>query len=326
MQSKTAVLLVNLGTPTSTSTKAVRVFLREFLSDHRVIDLPEPLRSLLVKCLIVPFRSNKTAHAYRSVWTEEGSPLLVNSRKLQQKLTSKLNNNNTNSIQEDYDVWLAMRYGEPTLKSIMNQLEHNNYTRIIILPLYPQYASATSGSVLEKSLKYLSDFRYFPKICCVNEFYLDSGYIRSISSILKRYLNDNAHVLFSYHGLPQRQAKLTNYSEQCYATTDAVVKTLNLSPDNYSTSFQSRLGRLPWTTPYTSDIIKDLRKKNISNLLVVCPSFVTDCLETLEEIEIRLKDDWLQLGGQSLTLVPCLNDDDVWVESLADYIKTNCSI
>ncbi len=329
MQSKTAVLLVNLGTPTSTSLKAVRVFLREFLLDPRVIDLPAPIRNILVNCFIVPFRGFKTAQAYREIWTNEGSPLLVNSRKLQQKLNKNLNNKNSHSHQADsstenttYDVLLAMRYGQPTLKSIMDQLEHNNYTRIIILPLFPQYASATSGSALEKSLKYLSDFRYFPEICCINEFYLNSGYLQSVAAILKKHLTANQHVLFSYHGLPERQAKQTGYSEQCYATTKGIVEVLQLSKENYSTSFQSRLGKLPWTGPYTVDIIKDLRKRNIKDLLVVCPSFVTDCLETLEEIGVQLTEEWLELGGTSLKLVPCLNDDDHWVESLAQLIKT----
>ena len=327
MQSKTAVLLVNLGTPTSTSTKSVRVFLREFLTDSRVIDLPGPLRQLLVNCLILPFRSTKTAHAYKQVWTKDGSPLLVNSRKLQQKLTSILNNNNSHTYQEDtskntYEVLLAMRYGEPKLKSILNQLDNNNYTRIIIVPLYPQYASATNGSVLEKSLKYLSDFRYFPEICCINEFYSHPSYVNSLAHSLTTYINTEQHILFSYHGLPEKQSNETGYSKQCVATTELVAKQLNLNPEHYSTSFQSRLGKLPWTRPYTIEIIKTLRERGIKNLLVISPSFITDCLETLEELDIRLREEWLKLGGESFTLVPCLNDDDVWVTALANIIKS----
>lgn len=337
MKANTAVLLVNLGTPSQTSIKAIRIFLREFLQDHRVIDLPGPLRWLLVNCIIVPFRSFKTAHAYKRIWTNNCSPLLIHSRNLQQRLNEYLNNYNNNQShvnqEKHYDVCLAMSYGEPKLKTILNQLEQKNYTRIIILPLYPQYASATSGAVLEKSLKYLSDFRYFPEICCINEFYLDSGYINSLANMIAHYfpvnnLDNNHHLLFSYHGIPERQLRLTKiynpdrcYRSQCLATTKTVAEKLNLNSNYYSTSFQSRLGKLKWIEPYTEDIIKSLREKNITKLTVVCPSFVADCLETLEEINIRLKEKWFKLGGTDFTLVPCLNDNDLWVESLAKLIN-----
>ncbi|MBP9722036.1 MAG: ferrochelatase [Gammaproteobacteria bacterium] len=329
MNSNTAVLLVNLGTPTSTSTTDVRTFLREFLIDHRVIDLPGPLRMLLVYGLILPFRTNKTVYAYKTIWTEQGSPLLINSRNLQQKLTLhlNLNNNNSNDQQEHFDVWLAMRYGKPKLKNILNQIEQNNYTRIIILPLYPQYASASSGSALEKSLKYLSDFRYFPKICCINEFYLHSGYIKSLARSIRSHFvsNSNNHLLFSYHGVPEKQNSLSSpsYSEQCKATTKAVAQELNLLPQDYTTCFQSRLGKLPWVRPYTDEVIKQLASQEVTNLTVICPSFIVDCLETLEEIDIRLRQTWLELGGKSFTFIPCLNDDHYWIEQLVNYIKRN---
>lgn len=354
MSSKTAVLLVNLGTPTSTSTKDVKAFIREFLLDSRVIDLPGPLRKLLVDGVIVPFRSTKTAKAYQKIWTKNGSPLLVNSQALQQKLNLQLNQktaiSDSDSVQDKYDVWLAMRYGKPKLNSILDQILQNNYTRIIILPLYPQYASASTGSVLEKSLKYLSDFRYIPKICCINEFYDDDGYIGSLANILFRHWQktSGSHILFSYHGIPQKQLQVPlgsqnnqpicnqnnpcniDYSKptkcyraQCYTTTHLVAQKLNLQPEEYSTSFQSRLGKLPWVGPYTEDIIKSLRDKNITDLTVICPSFVVDCLETTEEIGIRLRTLWLESGGTTFNLIPCLNDSPDWIEALAKLIYRN---
>lgn len=187
MNTKTAVLLINLGTPNALNKKSIKTYLREFLSDHRVINLPWFLRFLLVNAIIVPFRSSKTLEAYKAIWTTDGSPLLINSRRLQQKLELNLNNNLLHS-QQEFDVVLAMRYGEPSIKKSLTDLQQNNYTRIIIVPLYPQYASASSGSALEKSLKHVSDFGYFPKILCINEFYLLPGYTNCIANNIKKVI------------------------------------------------------------------------------------------------------------------------------------------
>jgi ferrochelatase len=354
MIQKTAVLLVNLGTPTDISNKAIKSYLREFLLDYRVINLPWILRYLLVNTVIVPFRSKTSLHAYKSIWTENGSPLLINSRNLQQKLRLQLNPETPQSKQEpQFDVWLAMRYGSPKLPDVLTKLQHNNYSRIIIVPLYPQYASASNGSVLEKSLKHLSEFRYFPKIICLNEFYTDIGYIKSMARLIKTHINNNktiehkdankSHLLFSYHGIPKNQLKLSKnsatvcednnpcpainfpnkcYRAQCYATSNAIAQELNLNPDQYSTGFQSRLGKLPWIRPYTDELIINLHNKGITTLNVVCPSFVADCLETLEEIGIRLKQEWLKIGGKEFNLIPCLNDDNDWINALAHLIVT----
>jgi ferrochelatase len=351
-----AVLLLNLGTPSANSQKAVRAYLREFLLDHRVIQLPWLLRWLLVTFIIAPFRSKKSAQAYKAIWTTEGSPLIVNSRNLQKNLQIKLNNTtqgvnqNTNA---NYDVWLAMRYGEPNLSDILDKIQKKTYTRITIVPLYPQYASASTGSALEKSLKYLSDFRYFPKICCINEFFYLPGYIKSVAKQITQTIahnnslrNSKYHILFSYHGIPENQMQLidpkkkpycsencenggscpkrdypkTCYRAQCYATTNMIAAELNLTEEQFTTCFQSRLGRTRWIEPYINNTIQKLLDQNIRNLVVVCPSFVADCLETLEEIGIRLKQEWLRNGGTSFTLIPSLNDDDMWVDTLANII------
>lgn len=345
---KTAIVLINLGTPDKPTPKSVKKYLREFLSDARVIELPWPIRFILVNAIIAPLRAKKSAHAYQQIWTKDGSPLLINSQKLQNKLQIKLNN----KLNNHYDVYLAMRYGNPKLSDVFNAMQQKNYTRITILPLYPQYASASCGSVLEISLKYLSDFRYFPEICCINEFYSHSSYISAISSHIKYYLNANTiennnkhHILFSYHGIPEKQLRLNNsnkncpcsnnqsclkinnnypsncYRAQCYATTSLIAKELNLNASQYTTSFQSRLGKLPWIKPYTDQILSNLINNNITDLTVVSPSFVADCLETLEELNINLKETWLKLGGKNFNYIPCLNDSDLWVDSLINIIN-----
>lgn len=351
---KTAVLLINLGTPNALNKKAIKSYLREFLLDARVVDIPWLLRYVLVNLIIVPFRSKNTLEAYSEIWTNEGSPLLVNSQKLLKKLQKNLNLQQ-NELHTDsttqYDVFLAMRYGAPSIESVLAHLQQNNYTRITIVPLYPQYASASTGSVLEKCLKHLSDFGYFPKINSLNEFYNEDGYIKSLANSIKPYLdnhiNNNVldpehHLLFSYHGIPKKQLALSKqknsacennqacpaknypagcYRAQCYATTRLIADQLNLDTTQFSTSFQSRLGKLPWIKPYTDELLTELRERNITKLTVACPSFVSDCLETIEEIGIRLKEDWLKLGGTEFNLVPCLNDNDDWVIALADIIK-----
>lgn len=356
MIQKTAVLLINLGSPNDISKKAIKSYLREFLLDERVINLPWLLRYLLVNTIIIPFRTKASFHAYKSVWTESGSPLLINSRNLQQKLRLQLNPEIPQSKQEpQFDIWLAMRYGNPKLPDVLTKLQHNNYTRIIIVPLYPQYASASNGSAVEKSLKHLSEFRYFPKILCLNEFYSDTGYIKSMANLIKKHAlhmenfgdthqsQKTSHLLFSYHGIPKNQLKLSEnpaslcadnspcpavnfpkrcYRAQCYATSKAIAQELNLDAAQYSTGFQSRLGKLPWIKPYTDELLIELKNKGVTTLNVVCPSFVADCLETLEEIGIRLKQDWLKIGGEEFNLIPCLNDNDDWVKALAHMIIT----
>lgn len=329
---KNGLLIINLGTPEAPTPRAVRRYLREFLSDPKVIDLPWLIRQLLLNLVILPFRPKQTAVAYQAIWRHEGSPLLLYSKKLVQKLKQRL--------ADKYQVTLAMRYGSPSIRLALKELK--TCSSITVLPLFPQYAQATTGSIIDKvhaeakALKLMTSIElYF-----IKDFYQQPQFVHILANQLKAIINPHTHILFSYHGLPERQihklgckpvcltacSKKTLeknpdcYRAQCFQTTRLIVDQLRLNNSQYTTSFQSRLGRIPWIQPYTDEILQSLRDKQIENLVVICPSFVTDCLETLEEIGIQLKKQWLESGGKEFTLVPCLNDSQEWVQALSTIV------
>ncbi len=331
MNKKIGILIINLGTPNNCDVRSVRRYLREFLNDRRVITLPFLIRQVLLNFFILPFRPRNSAKAYQKIWTEQGSPLLINSQQLQQKLAARFDDN--------YQVELAMRYGSPSIKNALNKL--NNVEQLIVLPLYPQYSSAANGSSIEKVYQELKSNLNQPNLIMIRDFYIDPGFLKAQTSIIKNNLNrPDAHILFSYHGLPENH--LTNsgcqeicrgncsfdnnnpascYRKQCYKTTTEITKLLNLQPGQYTTSFQSRLGKTPWIKPYTDETLKELRSKGITNLAVSCPSFVADCLETLEEIGMAAKEQWLALGGESFQLLPCLNSSPDWIDALESMLR-----
>jgi ferrochelatase len=320
-----AVVLVNIGTPNRLSWLGVARFLRRFLSDPYVIDLPWMLRTLLVNLVIVPFRTHKTLHAYQQIWTVAGSPLLTNSKKLQQKLQAALATG-AHAGSAEFVVKIAMSYSEPNLNATLAELvRENSYKQIIILPLYPQYATATTGSVLQAvaALQKRQSFKAI-SLKSIRSFHDHPAYIAAIANTITRTMQQLAqphdYILFSYHGIPMRQRGAQQYRDDCIATTELIAQQLQLQAATYTTTFQSRLGRLEWTSPYTEATLATLAAAGVKNLVVVCPSFVVDCLETLEEIAIRAKDMWLELGGGSFTLVPCLNDNDVAVSALKNII------
>lgn len=323
------VLLLNLGTPDDCSVKAVRRYLREFLCDRRVITLPSLLRWLLVYGLILPFRPKQTAHAYAQIWEETGSPLLTHSLALQKALA--------NYLSDDYQIALGMRYGNPSLKHAISSLRACQ--KITIIPLYPQYASATTGSTIEAIFQTLKHETLFPEIHIKQDFYTHPGFIQAQTTCIREQLDEDDFLLLSYHGLPESHLKpaecdkpcvesCTNitqkplcYRAQCYETSRLIQDALNLPDWKIKTAFQSRLGKTPWIKPYTDEVLKTLRERDIENLAVACPSFVADCLETLEEIGIRLKEKWINMGGKSFKLIPCLNDSEEWVETLASMVS-----
>lgn len=328
---KKGLLLINLGTPDAPDIASVRRYLREFLADKRVITLPAPLRYALLYGLILPFRTRKTAHAYQSIWTSKGSPLLLNSLSLLKKLKKYLG--------DEMIVAMGMRYGNPSIQMALESLKQ--CTDITVLPLYPQFSEATTGSSIEKTLRYLSP-KHRSTLRIIDDFYNHPGYINALTTIIKPYLANHDYILFSYHGLPEHHLpknqcpstrcdpqcpssldlKSTRcYRAQCFQTTQSIANQLDLSHQQYGTSFQSRLGRTAWIKPYTDEMLPILAKQGIKRLAVVCPSFVADCLETLEEIAIREKQHWLELGGSQFTLVPCLNDNDQWVEGIQKIIQ-----
>lgn len=327
---KRGLLLTNLGTPNSTALADIRCYLREFLTDPRVIDLPAFVRYILVYALIVPFRAKKSAHAYKSIWTSQGSPLLIHSKHLVAQLKKTLG--------EEFKIALGMRYGTPSIENALADLK--DCETLTILPLYPQYSSAASGSSIEETMRIISMQDVIPSLHIIRDFYQHPAYIAAQAKRIGTHLGVHDHLIFSYHGIPERQIQKSGcktvcadicdliseknqgcYKAQCHHTSRLLAKELKLSPEQYSTTFQSRLGKTPWIRPYTDDALAELAKRGIKNLSVVCPSFVADCLETLEEIGMRAKEQWFSLGGEQFTMIPCLNEDEEWLKAIEAIVK-----
>lgn len=332
---RTGCLLINLGTPASPAPRDVRVYLSEFLSDPRVIDLPAVARWLLLYLVILPFRPQKSAEAYQAIWTDEGSPLLGHCQNLAQAVQDRLG--------PDVPVELGMRYGTPSLSQALEALRQKAVDRIVILPLYPESASSTTGSSLEAVYREIGSWWDVPAISVVEPFYAHPSYLRASVEVAKPMLDSMQpdHVLFSFHGLPERHLtrgpeahaicqgecpaitaeNRTCYRAQCYASARAIAQQLELPPDRFTVSFQSRLGRTPWIRPYTDETLAMLARKGVKRLAVLCPAFTADCLETLEEIGIRARETFLEHGGEDLQLVPSLNAHPAWVEAVVDLIS-----
>lgn len=329
------VILVNVGTPDEPTTRAVRRYLKEFLSDPRVLDIPALARWLLLRLVILPFRSPKSAAMYRSIWTDEGSPLLVHSRRLADKLQARL---------PGARVVLGMRYGTPSLENAVAEVRRTGATRVLLAPLFPQYASASTGTALAKAYALLGDLPRVPDVAVLPPFFDDEPFLESIASTIREATNARPvdHVLFSYHSIPLHQVQQIHatcvgddgccavlgphnascYRAQCVATTAELVKRTGLAgTGRYSTSFQSRLGRAVWLTPSTEQTLLALAARGVKRLAVVCPSFVSDCLETVEEIGVRAKETFLGAGGEELVFIPCVNERDDAADALAALMK-----
>lgn len=328
---KTGILLVNLGTPDSPSVADVRRYLREFLSDPRVIDINPIGRFLLVNLIIAPFRGPKSAKLYKEIWTEKGSPLM-NYTALQKQGVQKI-------LGDDFQVEFAMRYQSPSLESVLEKFRKPVYKKIRVIPLFPQYASASTGSVQQRVMEIVSKWEVVPEIEIVNSFCDDPGMIEVFAS-KGRALQPSGydHVLFSFHGLPERQirkadsfdhclknnccATLTEknaycYRAQCFQTARKIAEVLDLPEEKYTVTFQSRLGRDPWVKPYSDDVIRERAKKGDKRLLMFAPAFVSDCLETIHEIGVEYDELFRELGGEKVQLVESLNADPAWLEALS---------
>ena len=311
---KTGLLLINLGTPDAPTEEAVRDYLNVFLSDPYVITLPKLLRDFLVQKIILPKRPRLSAHAYQQIWTKAGSPLLVNSVAFQTALSQKLG--------DQYCVALGMRYGNPSIDNALSILKENQCDKIIVLVLFPQFANATTQSALDVVNALLKNKYPFSAVRIIQDFFDQDFYITPQANLIKKSIEKNnaAFILMSYHGLPARHRGAEEYRRQCYVTSQLIAEKIGLRDDQYQVSFQSRLGFTKWITPYTDHVVKALRKKNITQLSVACPSFVADCVETLEEVNMRLREQWMALGGESFELIPCLNANAEWVDAVAGYI------
>ncbi len=335
---KEAVLLVNLGTPASTSVKDVRAYLREFLMDPLVIDMPFLLRWILVYGIIAPFRGPKSAHAYKQIWTENGSPLKISTENLVSKI---------NSIQLGTTSYFwAMRYGEPSIRSVLETIKSQGASQLKVLPLYPQYALSTTQSTMEKVSLEMKKMDWNIETMVLRDFYDEAGFIEAMAAsakvIEKNFQPDKW--LFSFHGLPFQHLKkatgttsscstnyhcctehndqnLLCYRRQCLSTSEALADALGISQSDYVISFQSRLGKQEWIKPYTDDVLKEMVADGVKRVAVICPAFVADCLETLEEIAIRARENFISWGGEELKLVPCVNDGEYFVKVIQEMVN-----
>lgn len=331
-----AVLLVNLGSPDHPDVPSVRRYLNQFLMDPYVIQLPWILRRLIVSLFVLPSRPKASAEAYQSVWTEEGSPLIALSEKMHQAVQQQVT----------MPVELAMRYGNPSIESKLLKLANiKGIKEILFIPLYPHFADSTVTTCIETAKQVIAQHMLDITLTIKSPFYRKQGYIDALVQQTRPYLMEEYdHLLFSYHGLPESHilkrdpsgqhclkqedccikphaAHATCYRHQVMATTTAFAHQAQLQPDKYSVAFQSRLGRAKWLGPNTEDRLVELARNGNKDVLVMCPAFVTDCLETLEEIAIRAEEVFIEAGGRSLTLIPCLNDDPVWVNLVAQWCE-----
>ena len=330
---KKAILLINVGTPDEPKVKAVRRYLRQFLNDLRVIDLPWLLQKILVNFIIVPFRAPKSTQVYKQLWTDKGSPLLYYSESFKEKLQQKLGAN--------YNVFNAMRYGNPSINSALEVVKSKGYERVTVLPMFPQYASSTTGTAFEYVMKKVRKWNVIPEIRFVNEFFRNEAFISAFVNRIKQYNPEEYdYVVFSYHGLPNRHVNKTHpevlcndctcdeqfpkhgkycYRASCYETTRLLASACNIPAEKHIVAFQSRLSK-DWLTPFTDKTIARLASEGKKKVLIVAPAFVADCLETTVELGIEYKEDFTNAGGEKLQLVDSLNDMDEWVEAVEGIV------
>jgi ferrochelatase len=334
---RTGILLINLGTPDSPSTADVRKYLREFLMDRRVIDIHPVSRWFLINCIIAPTRAPKSAKLYEKIWTKEGSPLLTHGRALKEKLQQKLG--------DKYVVTFGMRYQKPSIHSALEELRKANVKKIIALPLYPQYASSSTGSTVEALMKAFESWEVTPELKIITRFHYREEYLNAVVASAKEFNSaEYDHVLFSFHGLPERHIKKSDahygdgkcsfgtccetaregnqycYRANCVQTAIAIAARLNIKKENYTIAFQSRLGRDPWIKPYSDHELIRLGKEGKKKILAFSPAFVADCLETIYEIGTEYNELFREHGGEKVQLVPSLNAREEWVDGVAKIL------
>lgn len=334
MTKKTAIILINVGTPDRPTVNAVRRYLSEFLNDRRVIDIPLVLQKILVNLIIVPFRAPKSTKLYQRLWTDKGSPLLYFSGKVRDDLQEKMG--------AKADVFLAMRYGNPSVAKALDSIKKGNYERVVVFPQFPQYASSTNGTAIQAVLDGVKKWNTIPEIQVINQFYDHPAFLDAFAEKIRSYGPESFdHIIFTYHGLPNRHLEKNHpedpittcnceerlpefgkycYKATCYQTTRELVNRLNLKPGQYSVSFQSRLSN-NWMTPFTDENLAKRAKNGAKRILVAAPSFVADCLETTVEIGYEYKHMFTDNGGEELQMVDSLNDSPQWIEAMEEILK-----
>ncbi|MBU44521.1 MAG: ferrochelatase [Spirochaetaceae bacterium] len=329
---KKGLLLINLGSPDSTRVSDVRSYLKEFLSDPDVIDLPALGRNLLLYGVIIPFRPAKSAEAYRTIWTEDGSPLIHHTRLLTREVQSRV---------PDLDVKMAMRYGNPSIESAILEFRRQGVERIHAVALYPQYSTASMGSSYKQLMRVNENLQDPLFLSTEPAFYNNEGFLNAWVEIIRETMQPETHVLFSFHGIPERQVLKSSqdascqigeccdtqtpsfcYRAQCLHTAREVARRLQLPEDSWEVTFQSRLGRTPWLKPYTDLRLQELPGEGKKKITIVSPSFVADCLETLEELNIRGREDFMAAGGEEFTFVPSLNENRTWIQTVVQMART----
>lgn len=317
---KIGVLITNLGTPDAPNKKELKVYLNQFLSDPRVIELPKILWQILLKLVILQIRPSKSAEAYKQIWTDKGSPLLDIANRQLNKIQSSFSSKNENIVFE-----VGMRYGNPSIPDALLKLQKKQVRRLLVLPMYPQYCAATTGSTFDEVTNVLQKWRWIPEMRFINQYFEEKNYIEALSNSIKSFWKKTSKpqkIIFSYHGIPKRY--LTNgdpYHCFCLKTTRLVKEYMGLSDDEIMTTFQSRFGREEWLKPYTSETLKELPKQGIKNIHIISPGFSSDCLETLEELEEENKEYFMESGGENYHYIPCLNDHDDHIDVFVNLIK-----
>ena len=315
---KTAVLIVNLGSPASPKTADVRRFLREFLGDPRVVNIPRPIWWMILNLFILPFRPQKSAHAYQTIWTEQGSPLVVFTRDLTAKLADAI-------ADEHLIVDYAMRYGKPSLAAKLRDFEQQGVDEIIVLPLYPQYSSTTTASIFDVVADAIKNWWHVPGLRLISDFYRHPAYIAALADSIRHYWQAHGQsqlLVMSFHGVPAMLTKKGDpYYYHCQATAELLAKALGLEAHQWRLVFQSRFGKAEWLKPYCVEVLEELPKEGIHSVDLVCPGFSVDCLETLEEIAITNQEIFLEAGGQQYRYIPALNDSDAHIAVLREIIQ-----
>ncbi|MGE0559600.1 MAG: ferrochelatase [Burkholderiales bacterium] len=320
---KIGILLVNLGSPDTATAGAVRTYLREFLSDPYVVEIPRPVWWLILNLFVLTTRPKASAERYAQVWTQEGSPLKVHTERQAMLLRGYLGER----LKQPHAIDYAMRYGKPSMRSKLEALKAQGCDRILLLPLYPQYSASTTATVFNAAFGVIGKMRDQPALRTVKHFHDHDGYIMAAAQSIQDYWFKHGrgdHLVLSFHGVPRRTLDLGDpYHCECLKTGRLIAAQIGLKPDFFTIAFQSRFGRAEWLQPYTAAVLMDLAKKNTGRVDVACPGFVSDCLETLEEIAIEARGDFIKAGGGELHYIPCLNERDDWIHALTDIVLKN---
>jgi ferrochelatase len=327
-QKSIGVLLVNLGTPDKPDATSIRRFLREFLSDHRVVEIPRFIWLLILHLFILPFRPQKLVKAYQSIWTEEGAPLLAIAYQQQSKIedyfATPIEDQDQPKIRSKYLFATAMNYGNPSIKSALNKFKDQNIDKLLVLPLYPQYSGSTSAAIFDQVTNLLQSWRNIPELRFIKEYYNHPLYIKALANSVTKHSKNNNHLVVSFHGIPiDYCTKGDPYNKQCHESANLLAKELNLSDKQWTISFQSLFGKAEWLKPYTSDTLKAMPAEGIKDIDIICPGFSNDCLETLEEIEVENKQFFIEAGGNSYHYIPALNDSDDHIALLVELINNH---